>query len=113
MKRRLLYGVVITALSVNLLIGARVYLTAAQPPEKDSAYPSLELFTYVMEKVRKDYVDGQNLKYQDLVYAASSSPGRSCAATPRSGSSPSPATTVATACCASSRPAPPATCSRP
>ena len=70
MKRRLLYGVVITALSVNLLIGARVYLTAAQPPEKDSAYPSLELFTYVMEKVRKDYVDGQNLKYQDLVYAA-------------------------------------------
>jgi carboxyl-terminal processing protease len=70
MKRRLLYGVVITVLSVNLLIGARVYLGAAQAPDKDSAYPSLELFTYVMEKVRKDYVDGQNLKYQDLVYAA-------------------------------------------
>ncbi len=70
MKRRLLYGVVIGALSVNLLIGARVYLSSAQAAEKDSAYPSLELFTYVMEKVRKDYVDGQNLKYQDLVYAA-------------------------------------------
>jgi carboxyl-terminal processing protease len=70
MKRSLLYGVVIVALSVNLLIGARVYLAAAQAPEKDNAYPSLELFTYVMEKVRKDYVDGTNLSYQELVYGA-------------------------------------------
>src|SRR3974377_715654 len=70
MKRRLLYGLLVTVLSVNLLIGARVYLSSAQAAEKDSAYPSLELFTYVMEKVRKDYVDGQNLKYEDLVYAA-------------------------------------------
>jgi len=70
MKRRLLYGVVIAALSVNLLIGARVYLGAAQAGEKDSAYPSLELFSFVMEKVRTDYVDGKNLKYKDLVYAA-------------------------------------------
>ncbi|HEY5482180.1 MAG TPA: S41 family peptidase [Verrucomicrobiae bacterium] len=70
MKRRLLYGVVITVLSFNLLIGARVYLSSAQAAEKDSAYPSLELFSTVMEKVRKDYVEGQNLKYQDLVYAA-------------------------------------------
>jgi carboxyl-terminal processing protease len=70
MKRRLLYGVVITVLTFNLLIGARVYLSTAQAADKDSAYPSLELFSYVMEKVRKDYVDGQNLKYQDLVYAA-------------------------------------------
>jgi carboxyl-terminal processing protease len=70
MKRRLLYGVLVTVLSFNLLIGARVYLSSAQAAEKDSAYPSLALFSYVMEKVRKEYVDGQNLKYQDLVYAA-------------------------------------------
>ena len=70
MKRRLLYGVLVTALSVNLLIGARVYLSSAQAAEKDSAYPSLALFSYVMEKVRKEYVDGQNLKYQELVYGA-------------------------------------------
>ncbi len=70
MKRRLIYGLVVTALSVNLLIGARLYLNTAQAAEKDSAYPSLELFSYVMEKVRKDYVDGQNLTYKDLVYAA-------------------------------------------
>ncbi len=70
MKRRLLYGGLVAVLSVNLLIGARVYINSAQAAEKDSAYPSLELFSYVMEKVRKDYVDGQNLKYEDLVYAA-------------------------------------------
>src|SRR6266702_3824821 len=70
MKQRLIYGLVSLALLVNLLIGARIYLTSAQAAEKDSAYPSLELFSYVMEKVRKDYVDGQKLTYQELVYGA-------------------------------------------
>src|SRR5712691_4302521 len=70
MKQRLIYGLVSLALLVNLLIGARVYLNSAQAAEKDSAYPSLELFSYVMEKVRKDYVDGQKLTYQELVYGA-------------------------------------------
>jgi len=70
MKRRVIYGVVALVLSVNLIIGARVYFSTAQAAEKDSAYPSLELFSYVMERVRKDYVDGQDLRYQDLVYGA-------------------------------------------
>ena len=70
MKRRLIYGTVTLVLAVNLVLGARIYLSSAQAAEKDSAYPSLELFSYVMERVRKDYVDGQNLTYQDLVYAA-------------------------------------------
>src|SRR5712675_1202250 len=70
MKRRLIYGMVVVALGANLLIGARIYLSSARGAEKDSAYPSLELFSYVMEKVRKDYVDGQKLTYQELVYGA-------------------------------------------
>ena len=70
MKRRLIYGVLATALTVNLLIGARIYMSSAQAAEKDSPYQSIELFSTVLEKVRKDYVDGQNLKYQDLVYGA-------------------------------------------
>jgi carboxyl-terminal processing protease len=70
MKRRFIYGFLAVALSVNLLVGARMFLTSAQAAEKDSAYPSLELFSYVLEKVRKDYVDGQKATYQDLVYAA-------------------------------------------
>ena len=70
MKRRIIYGTVALALSINLLIGAKVYINSAQAAEKDSAYPSLRLFSYVMEKVRNDYVDGQKLSYQDLVYGA-------------------------------------------
>src|SRR5947209_8986782 len=70
MKRRLIYGFLAVALLVNLVIGARIFLSSAQGAEKDSPYPSLELFSYVMEKIRKDYVDGQKLTYQDLVYGA-------------------------------------------
>src|SRR5215475_15003389 len=70
MKRRLIYGVVVVVLSANLVIGARVFINSAEGAEKDSPYPSLELFSYVMEKVRKDYVDGQKVTYQDLVYGA-------------------------------------------
>ncbi len=70
MKRRLIYGLVIVVLVVNLAVGARLYLSSAQAAEKDSPYPNLELFSLVMEKVRKDYVDGKNLTYQDLVYDA-------------------------------------------
>ena len=69
MKRRFLYGGLSVVLIINLSIGA--YVSAgAQAVEKDSPYPSLELFSYVLEKVRKDYVDGQTTKYQDLVYGA-------------------------------------------
>jgi len=70
MKRRLIYGAVLTALSLNLLIGARMFLNSAQAAEKDDPYPNLQLFSYVMERVRKDYVDGQKMSYQDLVYGA-------------------------------------------
>src|SRR5512142_1579497 len=70
MKRRLVYGAVVLVLAANLLIGAKVYFSTAEAAEKDSAYPSLELFSYVMAKVRKDYVDGQKLTYRDLVYGA-------------------------------------------
>ncbi|MBI3849675.1 MAG: S41 family peptidase [Verrucomicrobia bacterium] len=70
MKRRILYGMLVVALGLNLLVGARIYFYSAQAAEKDVAYPSLELFSYVMEKVRKDYVDGGKITYQDLVYGA-------------------------------------------
>jgi len=70
MKRRLIYGLVIIALGANLVIGARLYLNTAQAAEKDSAYPNLELFSLVLEKVRRDYVDGDKLTYKELVRGA-------------------------------------------
>src|SRR5689334_630984 len=70
MRRRVIYGTVVAALLLNLIVGTRTYLRTAHASEKDSSYANMELFAYVMEKVRKDYVDGQKLGYQDLVYAA-------------------------------------------
>src|SRR5712672_3637064 len=69
MKRRLIYGGLALVLVVNLGIGAHIF-AGAQSSDKDAAYPSLELFTYVLEKVRKDYVDGKNVTYTNLVYGA-------------------------------------------
>ncbi len=70
MKRRLIFGFVAALLAVNLLIGAKVYTSSAEAAQKDSPYPSMKLFAEVVEKVRRDYVDGQDLTYQKLVYAA-------------------------------------------
>jgi carboxyl-terminal processing protease len=70
MRRRIIYGLIAVLLAANLGVGARIYFRSAQAAEKDSAYPSLELFSYVVEKVRKDYVDGGKLTYQDLIYGA-------------------------------------------
>src|SRR5204863_7078149 len=70
MKRILIFGLTTLVLASNLVLGAWVYSATAAAAEKDSAYPNLELFSKVMEKVRKDYVDGTNLTYQDLVFGA-------------------------------------------
>ncbi|HYV29212.1 MAG TPA: S41 family peptidase, partial [Candidatus Eisenbacteria bacterium] len=53
-----------------MIIGARIFLTSAEAAEEEKAYPSLQLFAVIMERIRKDYVDGQKLTYQDLVYGA-------------------------------------------
>jgi carboxyl-terminal processing protease len=70
MKRKVIFGGVTLVLIANLLIGTKIFTSAQAAEKADSAYPSLELFTTVLEKVRTDYVDGQNVKYQDLVYGA-------------------------------------------
>ena len=41
MKRRLIYGVVLIALTLNLAIGAKLYLGSAEAAERDSAEPDL------------------------------------------------------------------------
>jgi carboxyl-terminal processing protease len=70
MKRRIIFGMVTAALAVMLVTGARIYVNTARGADKDTAYPSLELFSYVLEKVRNEYVDGKKLTYQELVYGA-------------------------------------------
>jgi carboxyl-terminal processing protease len=46
-------------------------LSAVQAANNDdSAQQNLEVFTDAMQKIRSEYVDGKDLKYQQLVYAA-------------------------------------------
>lgn len=70
MKRRLLVGVITAWLISNILLGFRVQSLTAANTEKDSAYKNIEILTSVMEIIRKDYVDGEKLSYQDLTYGA-------------------------------------------
>lgn len=71
MKRRFIFGLVLVVLLLNLAVGAKIYLTAAQAADaKDSAADNLELFRDALEKIRHEYVDGKDTTYQQLVYSA-------------------------------------------
>jgi len=70
MKRRVCYGVLLGVLAANFFVGAQVYFSNVQAAEKDDALPSISLFTSVLDRVRKEYVDGEKLSYQDLIHGA-------------------------------------------
>jgi carboxyl-terminal processing protease len=70
MKKRLIYGLILAILGVNLFIGVQVYVKTARAADKDDAYDSIKLFTVVLDKVRKEYVEGDKVSYQDLIYGA-------------------------------------------
>lgn len=70
MKRRLVYSVLITALGINLFFGAQVYLRSEEASARNDVYRNLRLFALVLERVWQDYVDGDKLTYQDLIYGA-------------------------------------------
>ncbi len=69
MKKRLFYAVFVVSLAAYVLTGAQVERLSSAG-EKDDAYPQLELFARVLQKVRKDYVDGDKLTYKELVQGA-------------------------------------------
>jgi carboxyl-terminal processing protease len=70
MNRRIFYGFLVTALGVNLLLGAQIYFYSAQASQKDDPYEDYKLLADVLEKVREEYVDGDKLTYQDLIHGA-------------------------------------------
>ena len=69
MKRRVVLGFYALALGLFLFSGASVMRLLAGG-EKDDAYQQLELFARVLERVRRDHVDGEKLSYRDLVQGA-------------------------------------------
>ena len=71
MNRRWIFGLVTAALLMNLAIGAQIYLSSPKVSHgTDAAEPNLQLFADVLAKIRTQYVDGTNLTYRQLTYAA-------------------------------------------
>jgi carboxyl-terminal processing protease len=70
MKRRILFGILIAVLGVNLFFGAQLYINTAHASQKDDPYENYKLLADVLEKVRQEYVDGDKLTYQDLIHAS-------------------------------------------
>jgi carboxyl-terminal processing protease len=68
--RRISYSALMIALALNLLVGAHVYWASAETAAKDDIYQNMELFTRALERVRKDYVDGADLTYRELIQRA-------------------------------------------
>ena len=69
MNKRLIYPLFIAALVAYVGLGAKLFQLSAAD-ERDDPYQQLELFTRVLERVRKDYVDGEQLTYKDLIQGA-------------------------------------------
>jgi carboxyl-terminal processing protease len=70
MKKRILYSLLVVLLGLNLFVGAQIYFNSAQAAEKNNLYQQMDLFVRVLEKVRQEYVDGEKVSYQDLIYGA-------------------------------------------
>ncbi|HXA44970.1 MAG TPA: S41 family peptidase [Candidatus Angelobacter sp.] len=71
MNRRWIFGLVTAALLMNLAIGAQIYLSSPKLAHgTDAAAPNLQLIADVLTKIRTQYVDGTNLTYRSLTYAA-------------------------------------------
>ena len=68
--KRLVITVAVVLLGVNLFVGTRIYSEALAKQDKDNPYAQMELMTRVMELIRKDYVDGGKVSYQELTYGA-------------------------------------------
>lgn len=70
MKLRLFYSLCVAALAGYVFVGSQVFEATAAKDKGDDAYTELELFSRVLERVRRDYVDGETMTYEDLVHGA-------------------------------------------
>ncbi len=69
MKKKLFYAGLLSLLTAYVFTGAQIYRAGAAEA-KDDPYQQLELFSRVLERVRRDYVDGDKVTYSNLISAA-------------------------------------------
>lgn len=70
MPKRGLYVLLIGALAANLILGAHTYLTSAEAADRSDAFRNYELLATVLERIRKEYVEGESLSYEALIHGA-------------------------------------------
>jgi carboxyl-terminal processing protease len=70
MNRRIVYGVLLVLLGVNLFFGAQIYVYSASASPKEDLYSQYKLLADVMEQVRSKYVDADKVSSQDLIRGA-------------------------------------------
>ena len=70
MKKSFFYGLVVTVLTLNLILGSQIYLSNAADKERDDAYPNIAQFTRVLEMIHQNYVDGDKTAYKALINGA-------------------------------------------
>ena len=70
MKKTVLYGALVCTLTLNIIVGAQIYGVHAHGREEDDPERNYKLFVSVLERVRNEYVEGNSLTYQELIYGA-------------------------------------------
>ena len=67
---KIVHGTVLGLLLLNLAIGAKVYSESDANSAANDPHANLDLFVNVLERIRRDYVDGGELTYEELVHGA-------------------------------------------
>ena len=68
--KTIFHWLVVVVLLGNLAYGAKVYSDSDAVSQENDPHANLDLFINVLERIRRDYVDGKDLTYQDLVHGA-------------------------------------------
>ena len=68
--KKVFHWLVVVVLLGNLAYGAKVYSESDAVSQENDPHANLDLFINVLERIRRDYVDGSDLTYQDLVHGA-------------------------------------------
>ena len=69
--RRLLWLVLLSLLSMNLVVGAKIAAQSEQPKDSiDVAFEKMQLLTNVLLEIRRSYVDEEKIAYKELLYGA-------------------------------------------
>jgi len=69
-RARVWLAILASVLTFNLFVGYQVYSAEAKAADEENAFEKIGVMMRVIHLVRKDYVDGDKVGYEDLIYNA-------------------------------------------